>query len=184
MAKTFPFRQMKVNLDDDAFEGGSKWTYAHEAAGQSFLKNYPLQIDANGQLVVWAEGANLISHFAMQDATGTTNSLIKTIDVSTVMALGGVEANLLTTATAATRVFAGPTDPAGASDLLNTADLELDGATGFWYFGATPGATGHVRLWDDLSEHLFSNEDENRAIDGDSDVRLYAKLLSTAVQIT
>ena len=180
MAKTFPFKQMSVNLDDDVYESGSKWTYDHEAASQTFLKKYPLETDANGQVVVWTEGAALISHFAMQDATGVTNALIKAIDAPTVLALGGLEANLLVTSTAATRVYDGPTDPAGASDLFNAVELELDGTTGFWFFGGV--VTGHVLLWDDLTEHLFSNEDTNRAIDGDSDVRLYAKLAAATVQ--
>ena len=178
MTKTYPVEQMKVNLDDDVYAGGSKWTYQNVADAQTILKNYPLSIDALGRFTVWAGAGTLIAAFAMQDAESLPeDTLIKTVDVSTVKALGGIEANLVASANViAPHAF-------NITNLLETYDLVLDTATGFWVIDLSTGGAGGttVRTWDRKSEFLFPDEEEDRAENTDINARLYCKLLAGEV---
>ncbi len=177
MTKIYPVGSPSINLDDDAFLGGRKWTYQEEGAGQTFLKNAPLIFSA-GQVVEAASpvAVGTLMGFAMEDATGVAGTLIKTIDVQTVLAFGGVEANLV--------VSVNPIvdeDTWTLAEVIGVAhDLVQDPPTGFWV--AIPGAGAALLGWDRKSSFLFPDEEEDRAepgAPGDTNPRIYFKLIDT-----
>lgn len=180
MTKTYPVQQMSVNLNDDVYLSGTKWTYHPVAAAQDIVKDTPLIFDAAARLIPWTGAGAAIACFAMQDADNLAlDTLIKTVDAVIVKATGSIEANLV--ASANPIVNQDPFDP--TAEMNQTYDLVLDTVTGFYVIDfSTLGAGGTtVRTWSERSRFLFPDEEEDRAMATDINPRLNTKLLAAEV---